>query len=286
MVLFLSSSLICLIVFEAGLWFAGWGGVVVFSPRDDCGYLMRPGQRVFSYGVPVDINSHGLRGPEFTAYPPSDRVRIVFVGDSITYGGGRIREADLFCRVVERLATDAGLSWEVVNLSAPGWSPQNWHGYIQQQGLHQADAVVLGLPECNLDRPFATLEVHGFSTQPPWTRSVAVAGKLLDLAMRRDIYYTGDPEREVRANLECLSALQARLSSKPLLVVWVPSATPGEDARYWPPFAALVPDALDLRGILAREDLFHDGIHLNSRGHAVAGEAIYTTLRKRLTPGE
>ena len=76
-----------------------------------------------------------------------DRKRIILIGDPVTYGGGRIREGELFCRVVATLGQRAGKNVEIVNLSAPGLSPQNWWRYVERNGLHEADIVVLVLPE-------------------------------------------------------------------------------------------------------------------------------------------
>jgi hypothetical protein len=87
--------------------------------------------------------------------------RNLFVGDSITYGGGSIAEEELFCRIAEQRLIAEGKNVDIVNLSAPGWSPRNWIRDIERHGLHEADVVVLVLPQCDLARPFATRELAG-----------------------------------------------------------------------------------------------------------------------------
>ncbi|HEY6547771.1 MAG TPA: hypothetical protein VI589_07685, partial [Vicinamibacteria bacterium] len=126
----LASIAAAVLLFEAGAHGLGWGQVVEFVPDPHWGYLMRPSQTVWSFGLPVHINALGLRGPEVPALKGQGRSRVLFVGDSITYGGGRVAEEELFVRLFEADARQGRLEVEAVNLSAPGWSPQNWRAYL------------------------------------------------------------------------------------------------------------------------------------------------------------
>src|SRR4051812_42635807 len=101
-VLLLAASVVAgLALPEAAVRLAGWGEVVLFAPSDDWGFLMKPSQSASTYGHPVRINSLGFRGPELKTPKDPKTQRIVFIGDSVTYGGGRIPENKLFCRIVE-----------------------------------------------------------------------------------------------------------------------------------------------------------------------------------------
>jgi hypothetical protein len=57
--------------------------------------LMKPGSHYEWQGIPVEINSHGLRSPETTYEKPSGTFRILNLGDSVTMGWG-IREEDTY----------------------------------------------------------------------------------------------------------------------------------------------------------------------------------------------
>ncbi len=91
------------------------GGVVAV---DEPGlvYTLRPGWRGTSFGEEVRANSLGARGPEPGPHGPR---RIVFVGDSYTFGYG-VPEPWTYPRRFERALRARGVDAEVINLSVPG----------------------------------------------------------------------------------------------------------------------------------------------------------------------
>jgi lysophospholipase L1-like esterase len=243
---------------------------------------MTPNQTAYVYGFPVRINSLGLRGSEPVRPKALDQRRLLFVGDSVTYGGGRIREEQLFARIVESQARQKGKNWEVVNLSAPGWSPQNWWKYIQRNGLHDADVVVLVLPECDLARPFATMGPSGHRSKGAALRLGNFWAKAVDVMAARDtVSAEGVLEKSAKANLAAVEQLHERIGSRPLLSVLIPSNLPAF-AVFWPSFEAALDNTLDLRESLKNAAFFLDGVHLSVEGHQVVGEQIFEELQKLL----
>jgi lysophospholipase L1-like esterase len=85
-------------------------------------------------------NSIGYRNPEIG---PKNGRRVLFLGDSITFGIG-IPEENIFVRLVENLARQQGESWETIN-SAVGGSGMNAElAILTETGLSlQPDLVVL-----------------------------------------------------------------------------------------------------------------------------------------------
>ena len=71
-----------------------------FVENPHYGFLMRPNQSASTRGYRFHINQFGLRGRDFAMPKPAGVYRIAFLGDSITYGGGRIPDPDLFVNVV------------------------------------------------------------------------------------------------------------------------------------------------------------------------------------------
>jgi hypothetical protein len=265
----------------------GWGGMVEFEPSDDWGLLMRPRQRVWMYGVPVEINSMGLRGPELQNTKARGEKRVVFLGDSITYGGGRIGEKQLFCRVVEARARAEGISIESVNLSAPSWSPQNWIGYVNKRGLHDPDAVVPILPECDLSRGFSRMNQAGLREKAPMFRLQTLALRLRAMHFQAragaEQSPSGGRQKEVAANLSAIDHLKQKCRGIPLLVVLVPSEIPARpDKDLWPVYMPQLGELLDLREPLQDPKYFLDGVHLNVLGNEFVGERILPRLRELL----
>ena len=70
-----------------------------------------PNRSAFLMGVPVSINSHGLRDREYSEMRPADTCRIVMLGDSTTFGWGVPIEQTV-AKILER---------DLNRLAAPGY---------------------------------------------------------------------------------------------------------------------------------------------------------------------
>jgi hypothetical protein len=112
--------------------------------------LMHPGAHYEYRGITVDINSHGLRGPEVDYQKPSGTFRILNLGDSVAMGWG-VSEAASYGRQLEvSLNAVAGSErrYEVINAGVPGWNPENELAYLQTEGFkYHPDLIVL---DCTL----------------------------------------------------------------------------------------------------------------------------------------
>jgi lysophospholipase L1-like esterase len=114
--------------------------------------LMQPNSHYEWQNISVDINSHGLRGPETTYEKPRATYRILNLGDSVVMGWG-VREESTYGRQLESLLNEDGsrdLRFEVINAGVPGWSLDNALAYFQAEGLkYEPDLVVLDLTIAN-----------------------------------------------------------------------------------------------------------------------------------------
>jgi lysophospholipase L1-like esterase len=262
---------------ELGLRAIGAGQIMTYARHPAYGYLMRPNQLVSTYGDPIEINALGLRGPPLLASRLPGVVRVLFLGDSITYGGGRVHEGQLFCRRIETMAREDGLRAEVVNVSAPGWSPQNWTAWVELYGTLGADLVVMVLPETDRARPFATVERARVIEHAPALR-LATLWLRLAAPLRSVPPKPADPLGD---NVAALRRLSLKLAATPLVVVFLPGRDPDPTPEQWAVFEALFPKALDLRGSL-RPEHFFDDVHLSAPGHRAVADALYPVLRPRI----
>jgi hypothetical protein len=75
-----------------------------------------PNRSAFLMGVPVSINSHGLRDREYSEAKPPGVTRILMLGDSTTFGWG-VREEDTVAKILERELNklDSSHPFEVLN---------------------------------------------------------------------------------------------------------------------------------------------------------------------------
>ena len=163
-------------------------------PTPGAGYtLIKPGSHYEWQGIPVDINSRGLRGPETTYEKPPATFRILNLGDSIVMGWG-VRVEDTYGRRLESLlneGVDGDVNFEVINAGVPGWSLDNALAYLQAEGLkYEPDLVVLDLTiandingksallAANDSSPFRWLSGHSYfwpflQSQVAWARARA-----------------------------------------------------------------------------------------------------------------
>ena len=122
-------------------------------PEPGAGYtLMEPGSRYEWQGIPVTINSRGLRNPEVAYEKPAGTVRVLNLGDSIAMGWG-VREEETYGRQLEQMLNESaagGQSFQVINAGVPGWNPENELAFLQAEGLkYDPDLILLDLTIVN-----------------------------------------------------------------------------------------------------------------------------------------
>ena len=281
------SLLAGLLVCEAGVRIAGVGGMIAYQPDPTWGYTMRPEQRVYVYGHPVDVNSLGFRGPELSAAKSPGSVRIVFLGDSVTYGGGQAREEEIFVRRIEADLRRAGTSVEALNISASGWSPQNWIAFVEHRGLYEADIVVAVIPEVDLERQFATMEHSGLRERAPLLQlsRFLIKSGLMSVDVDLSLWEGVDPTAEAAKNVAAVRKLidMGEHAGAAVVLVLLPSLPTTVDPDRWLPYERFDVPIVDLRPVLVEPEYFFDGIHLTSTGHAVVAENIGPVLRQIAT---
>ena len=122
-------------------------------PETGAGYtLMKPNSHYEWQSISVDVNSHGLRGPETSYEKPPGTYRVLNLGDSVAMGWG-VRLEDTYGQQLESLlnedATDE-LHYEVINAGVPGWNLENELAYLEAEGLrYQPDLIMLDVTLAN-----------------------------------------------------------------------------------------------------------------------------------------
>ena len=149
--------------------------------------LMQPGSHYQWQGIPVDINSHGLRSPETTYEKPPATFRILNLGDSVVMGWG-VRQEDTYGRQVESLLNEDGnreLRFEVINAGVPGWNLENALAYLQVEGLkYEPDLIVLGLTLSNDIKGKSALLADNQPAAIKWLRSNTYFWPFLTVQLR------------------------------------------------------------------------------------------------------
>jgi hypothetical protein len=118
-------------------------------------YLFEPGRNYNWRGIPVAINSRGLRTEEFLLPKPAQTYRILNVGDSIAFGW-EVRQEETYGKQLEKMLNSRGdgRRYEVINAAIPTWNVEGERNYLLQEGLsYEPDLVILDLTIVN--------DIHG-----------------------------------------------------------------------------------------------------------------------------
>jgi hypothetical protein len=113
---------VTLLLLEAALRVLGMLEPVIYRADPVFGYEPRPNQSATRLGVPIYINDIGLRDDEDAPVLRRSQTRLLVIGNSVTYGGSRIHQQDLFTEVLERALRSVRGDVKVLNAGVNGYS--------------------------------------------------------------------------------------------------------------------------------------------------------------------
>ena len=119
---------------------------IVHRPSPALGFEMIPDQRGFTFAAPVVINSIGLRGPEIGLDKTPEELRVLCLGDSLTFGVG-VGEEIPYPRQLEALLSErAGSLYPgVINAGVQRYSTYQEIDWLRERGVDlEPDVVTLG----------------------------------------------------------------------------------------------------------------------------------------------
>lgn len=164
----LITLLLCLVCFE---YFAssqlGLGQPVLYNLDPRVGYRPKPQQLVQRrHGAEVLINAEGLRATRPWSEAASQK--LLFLGDSVTYGGSYIDTSKLFSeQVCQRIRSESSeqLGPLCGNAGVNGWGLANIAALLRLGQYSDADMLVVTLISGDAERGLSRL-----SGQPYWTQ--------------------------------------------------------------------------------------------------------------------
>src|SRR5262245_45976076 len=130
------------------------------------GWEMVPGEH-YTYQHCVHVNSLGLRGPELGARGAGEE-RVLFLGDSLTYGQGVADDETVPAALARALAErDGRHRWTVVNAGLRAYGTEQEVALLEELGARiQPDVVVLGwywndVSERPIQQTFESFQARG-----------------------------------------------------------------------------------------------------------------------------
>lgn len=168
----------------------------IFVPHASRGWAYRRGVVGRSLVQSVRTNSHGLRGEEFPRSKPAGEFRLLFVGDSVTFGRGG-RAEDTFVAQCGELLHENPLGSRIrcINGGVSGYATWQELAYLREEGLGLSpDLVVLDfcfndvtdLAFVDPDRLSGPGQVFSFSNTPHWSGFVRAARSISNQRLYRE----------------------------------------------------------------------------------------------------
>ncbi len=150
--LLIASLVFVLIVMEIGLRIASPPAInqpfpTVYQPSENeaVSYEHIPNYKGIAYANPIQTNSLGLRDKEYEIPKPEGVIRVLVLGDSITYGFG-VRAEETYAKQLEQILNESceSLTFEVINAGVSGYNIHQELAYLRDRGLElEPDFVIL-----------------------------------------------------------------------------------------------------------------------------------------------
>ena len=315
--LVLAAVCVAMVVLELLLRALGFHSPVLYCSDADTGYDLRPDQDVRLLGNHIQINNLSLRDTRNISTrdrnpgPESNVFRIGVFGDSVTWGGVRIRQKDLFTTKLEELlaGSHTGVVFEVYNGGVNGYSVKQ--AVDKARNTHASagfDLILIYLIERNFHRNPHVRVLHDALPFPQSKRASAVcqavgraiviinqkSGEKLFLSPEATTITRELADEEIlKANTDSLCAFQADMSRKgaPVVVFLSPrkSLLEEEETRFEAlaqglgdrlPLVRSLLDDFRQQGATAAE-YYYDHVHLSVQGHEFVSRTILAYLKER-----
>ena len=144
----------------------GLGDPPLYEASPVYGYRAKPNQDVRRFGNRIFYNAQGLRSEPIATLPKPGTIRVLCIGDSITFGGVQVDQAQTYPYQLQTILNQNATNFEVINASAGGWAIENQEAYLRHQGIYHSQIVVLELGSHDLFQPKIGSELVGSANFP------------------------------------------------------------------------------------------------------------------------
>ena len=131
----------------------GFGNMPLYVESKQYEYIFAPNQEMTRFGVHFYVNSYSQRSKE----PDANKKIVLGLGDSVINGGAQTDNDSLATSIVS-----VSTEYQMLNISAGSWGPDNCAAYLKEQGLFDAKAI------------FVVLSSHDASDLMDFTPTVGV----------------------------------------------------------------------------------------------------------------
>ncbi|MCP4106065.1 MAG: SGNH/GDSL hydrolase family protein [Desulfobacteraceae bacterium] len=146
--------------------FMGLGNPVIYDSSPIYGFRPLPNKEYRRFwGARIAFNNLGLRTN--TDWDEKKEDKILFLGDSVTYGGSYIDNNDLFSHLAVELLNKTGkFNYTGGNAAVNSWGVENIYGLVRETQFLPAMTYITTLPEGDFYRGLTRIGGHFFNKKP------------------------------------------------------------------------------------------------------------------------
>lgn len=320
-ILYLGGSIVLLaFLVETGLRVGlGLGTPPLLQADSTIGYVFQANQETYRFGNRVHINEYHQRSEDLPETPDTETTRVLFLGDSVTWGGVLTGQLETIPEETEEiLARQCDTPVEALNASAGSWSIGNLEAYIERFGVFRSDTVVLQIGTHDLTQPKSkagivgkhpsfpnenpTLAIEELITRYLWPR---LQSRLPDLGgaggpsqSNSSTAQDTGPADQLTRNLAYLRSLvnRTREANTPVAILHTPnrgevtSSGEGPTAPQRRAQFLRVADSLEVpvvnlvdgwAGRAGTRKLYRDHVHLNQKGNRAIADILAKFLKRQ-----
>ena len=292
----------------------GLGDPIIYYNSVWGGLRPLPNQQVSRIdGAQITIDNNGFRTANTTV---NEALRILYLGDSVTWGGSSVDDLSLFTEVASDVLREAGHDVYAMNAGVNGTSLMN-HAEVYEQHKDSIDAVVWLFPWGDVTRTYVT----GGFLWPPLKKPRYALVEAIDQVFRAywlprfrldeddykeaflapeipqgyGAFYEGVFQEREQKNIESLYAIaqDATNRSLPILIGISPSHTQGQLDPLLPKATRVLTTLdtmgvhlLDMHAVLETHQdiasLYIDPVHYNTLGHEVIGQELGQAILSKM----
>jgi len=273
--------------------FYGLGSPILYASSKQFGYKIKPNQNVKRKGNNILINESGMRSSNKWK-DENGKFKILFFGDSVTYGGSLVNNNELFSEKICDKLNKNEINYLCGNYGTNGYSIFSIIRRIKYTDLENTNLIVLTLISNNVPRSF-----HNVLSQPFWSKKIdnfypaltEIIFIILDKYRNKIKYQLGSEEILSKIDNiyydDLIEELKITLNEKN--VKFIIFYSPSVEERYNPLKNIVFKNKLiklenfyDLSSIniIKKNEIYYDNIHLNKSGHEIYSNYMSETIKE------
>jgi hypothetical protein len=285
--------------------FMGLGNPIIYNSSPIYGYRPLPNKEYTRFGgAKITFNNLGLRADRDWNDEKDDKM--LFLGDSVTYGGSYIDNKELFTHLAVQILNETqNLHYLDGNAGVNGWGVENIYGLIRESAFLPSSIYVTVLIEGDFYRGLTRMQGLPFFNKKPrfalqelwyffcYEQNVQRYEPWETFLSEQDTIYV--LEKAVKKLKEMDSFLKEKGYQHFLFITPSKSQVVEEASKNAPIYNLLVQHKLAPHYIIEkiaqynlskkeREGLFHDNVHLGKRGHELWAKIIAAELKRQIPP--